>query len=88
MFPKRLTPLQNVKNYLLTITHYLYKMALFGFDLGGTKIEGVVINAKEDPSVLARQRLPTEKEKGYDHIIAQIAKVLKMLETETGIKAN
>lgn len=63
-------------------------MALFGFDLGGTKIEGVVINSKEDPSVLARQRLPTEKEKGYEHIIAQIAKLLKMLEKETGIKAE
>ena len=63
-------------------------MALFGIDLGGTKIEGVVINSKQDPSVLARFRVPTEKEKGYKHIIEQIAKVLKTLEKETGIKAE
>ena len=63
-------------------------MALFGFDLGGTKIEGIVINGKEDPSVLARLRVPTEKEGGYEHIIAQIAKLLKMLEDKTGIKAD
>jgi fructokinase len=63
-------------------------MALFGFDLGGTKIEGVVIKSKDDPSVLARHRLPTEKEKGYQHIISQIAKVLQILENQVGIKAT
>lgn len=60
---------------------------LFGLDLGGTKIEGVVLKSKEDPSVLSRLRLPTEQEGGYEHIIEQIAKVVAMLEKETGIKA-
>jgi predicted NBD/HSP70 family sugar kinase len=61
---------------------------LFGIDLGGTKIEGAVIASKTDPSVLARLRLPTESEKGYLHIIEQIAKVVSMLEEQTGIKAT
>ncbi len=61
---------------------------LFGIDLGGTKIEGAVIASKTDPSVLARLRLPTESEKGYEHIIEQIAKVVSMLEEKTGIKAT
>jgi fructokinase len=61
---------------------------LFGIDLGGTKIEGVVLKSAEDPSVLARLRLPTEAEGGYQHIVEQIAKVVAMLEAETGIKAQ
>ena len=60
---------------------------LFGIDLGGTKIEGIVIASKTDPSVLARLRLPTESQKGYQHIIEQIAKIVKMLEEQTGITA-
>lgn len=64
------------------------KQPLFGIDLGGTKIEGAIIASKTDPSVLARLRLPTESEKGYEHIIEQIAKVVSMLEEQTGIKAT
>jgi predicted NBD/HSP70 family sugar kinase len=60
---------------------------LFGIDLGGTKIEGAVIKSKEDPSVIARLRLPTEQEGGYRHIIEQIAKVVADLEKESGAKA-
>ncbi len=61
---------------------------LFGIDLGGTKIEGVVMASKSDPSVIARLRLPTESEKGYQHIIEQIARVVSMLEEQSGIKAT
>ena len=55
---------------------------LFGIDLGGTKIEGVVLKSKTDPSVIARLRVPTESAKGYEHIIGQIAKVVAALEKE------
>lgn len=61
---------------------------LFGIDLGGTKIEGVVIKSKEDPSVLARHRVPTEQEGGMQHIISQVEKVVKELERQTNIKAE
>jgi fructokinase len=60
---------------------------IFGLDLGGTKIEGVVLKSKTDPSVLARLRLPTESVGGYQHIIEQIAKVVAALEKETGARA-
>ena len=33
--------------------------AIWGFDLGGTKIEGIILN-KEDHSVVTRLRIPTE----------------------------
>jgi fructokinase len=61
---------------------------LFGIDLGGTKIEGVVLKSKNDPSVLARLRVPTEQEHGYVHILNQIVKVVKMLEKETGLSPS
>lgn len=46
----------------------MYKI---GFDLGGTKIEGIVLDA--DLKEVARKRIPTEQEKGYEHIIGNIA---------------
>ncbi len=41
-----------------------------GIDLGGTKIEGVVLDANHQP--LFRQRVATEAEHGYEHILARI----------------
>ena len=48
-----------------------------GIDLGGTKIEGVVIDA--DNRVVFRHRVPTERERGYDHIIARIVELSALL---------
>lgn len=59
---------------------------LWGIDLGGTKIEGVVLEDRETPNVLKRMRVPTEREKGYEHIIEQIAKVVEVLSIEVGIR--
>jgi predicted NBD/HSP70 family sugar kinase len=55
----------------------------WGIDLGGTKIEGVVM--QPDGKVLARRRIPTEREHGYSHIIGQIARLIGILESETGL---
>ncbi len=59
---------------------------LWGIDLGGTKIEGVVIESKDNPNALARLRVPTEQEGGYEHIIGQIGKLIDMLKKETGLE--
>jgi fructokinase len=40
-----------------------------GIDLGGTKIEGIVLDARGHPVV--RERVPTERERGYEHIVAR-----------------
>lgn len=60
---------------------------LWGIDLGGTKVEGVVLHA-ETYEVLARTRIPTEKEHGYEHIVGQIHKLIKLIEEDTGITAT
>ena len=38
---------------------------LWGIDLGGTKIEGAIIDGSNRNQVIERLRLPTEQEKGY-----------------------
>jgi len=60
---------------------------LWGIDLGGTKVEGAVLDAKTF-EVIARTRIPTEKERGYQHIVGQIKKLVSLLEEETGLRAN
>ncbi len=47
--------------------HKTYQM---GIDLGGTKIEGIVLD--ENNLELIRHRIPTEQEKGYEHILDNI----------------
>jgi fructokinase len=53
-----------------------------GVDLGGTKIEAVVVAsrgsaAKEgEPKVLARLRVPTQREEGYEHVVAATARLV------------
>ncbi|MAT54998.1 MAG: sugar kinase [Saprospirales bacterium] len=58
----------------------------WGIDLGGTKIEGVVFDTFEDLNVLARMRLPTEREKGYQHILNQIQKLVESMTTHVGVR--
>ena len=40
----------------------------------------------ENNTVLARKRIPTEANKGYEHIISQIVKLIDMLKEETNLQ--
>lgn len=51
--------------------------AWLGIDLGGTKIEGVVLDANFEPRL--RIRVPTERERGYEHILQRVADVYRAL---------
>jgi len=59
---------------------------IWGIDLGGTKIEGVILESRDNPRVLKRMRVPTEADKGYQHILDQISKLTDVLMAETGFK--
>lgn len=61
---------------------------VWGIDLGGTKIEGIILDSKEDPEVLKRTRIPTEAHLGYDHILGQISRLIEVLTAETGLKPS
>ncbi len=51
-------------------------MNLIGIDLGGTKIEGAIIDPVNPAEARYRTRVPTEAEQGYDHIIAQVQRLV------------
>jgi predicted NBD/HSP70 family sugar kinase len=61
-------------------------MKFWGLDLGGTKIEGAIIDPAQPEIALHRLRLPTESARGYDHVIAQIGRVVSQLETISGLR--
>jgi fructokinase len=48
-----------------------------GLDLGGTKIEGVVL--ADDLTEVVRRRVPTERERGYEAIVARVADLVAEL---------
>ena len=48
-------------------------MFRIGIDLGGTKIEGIVLDP--DGKELFRQRVPTERDQGYAHILSRLKAV-------------
>ncbi|MFT3869687.1 MAG: ROK family protein [Nibricoccus sp.] len=60
-------------------------MTLWGIDLGGTKIEGAIIDPARPEIAQHRLRLPTESAKGYDHVVGQIERVVADLETTSGL---
>lgn len=62
------------------------KNSLWGIDLGGTKIEGVILKSANDPEVLFRDRIPTGANQGYQHILEQIKKLVDMMEQFAGTK--
>jgi len=61
---------------------------LWGIDLGGTKVEGVVLKSANSPEVLFRDRVPTESHLGYEHILGQIKKITDKMEHAMGYRAK
>ncbi|MBL7775090.1 MAG: ROK family protein [Saprospiraceae bacterium] len=59
-------------------------MHLWGIDLGGTKIEAAVLESRAQPKVLARERIPTEADRGYEHILQQVARLVGQLTEKIG----
>ena len=48
-----------------------------GIDLGGTKIEGILID--EQFQVIKRERVPTNREEGYEAILSRIVKLARSI---------
>ena len=56
------------------------KMAVIGLDVGGTKIEIALI---QDNKIILQKRTPTERHKGYAHIISNITSLIQAALKET-----
>src|SRR5687767_9405301 len=61
---------------------------LWGIDLGGTKIEGIILKTADDPQSVFRNRVPTEADQGYEHILSQVKTIVDMMEQEAGYKPD
>jgi fructokinase len=57
---------------------------LWGIDLGGTKIEGAILDPAAPDRALHRLRLPTEADQGYEHVLERIGQVVAELERSSG----
>lgn len=57
----------------------------WGIDLGGTKIEAVILDSEEQNKIIERQRVPTCSAEGYEKVKSQIVKLVKSLEEKTGL---
>lgn len=59
-----------------------------GVDLGGTKIEAIVIRESaflDEPDIVTRKRVPTDKTLGYDHIVTITRALVYQVASEAGI---
>lgn len=61
---------------------------LWGIDLGGTKIEGLILKSANESDILFRDRIPTEASKGYEHILNQVKKLVDMMQEVAGSKPD
>lgn len=59
---------------------------LWGIDLGGTKIEGVILEPGASAQTIIRTRVDTEASQGYEHILSQIVKLIRLMEEGSGLK--
>ena len=58
-------------------------MHKIGIDLGGTKIEGILVDEKFD--LIERKRIETHQENGYDSIVKSITSLVNELKSKTNV---
>ena len=61
-------------------------MHKIGIDLGGTKIEGILLDEKYN--TIQRKRIETHQENGYDSIVKSIISLINELRAKTGEKTS
>jgi fructokinase len=58
---------------------------LWGIDLGGTKVEGVIMASTGEAKPIVRMRLDTESRLGYAHVIGQIKELVSRMKEASGL---
>jgi predicted NBD/HSP70 family sugar kinase len=61
---------------------------LWAIDLGGTKIEGIILPSLNDPTPILRTRIDTEQHNGYTHVLTQIKNLVLKMQEESGLSPN
>jgi fructokinase len=70
----------------MTMNGFTGENTLWGLDMGGTKIEGVVLKSAHEPAVLFRDRVPTGASLGYDHILGQVKQLVDHMSATVGYR--
>ena len=61
-------------------------MNLYGeVDLGGTKIEGVILPSLHNSEPIVRTRVATEGDKGYKHVVSQVKLLIDTMKEQSGL---
>lgn len=60
-----------------------------GVDLGGTKIEAVVLRPRgeDEPEILARARVATGADEGYERVLANVASLIESVTRDAGLES-
>ena len=58
-------------------------MNRLGIDIGGTKIEAIVLDSNNN--ILIRTRVPTERDNGYEQILNHLSKLQYIIKLITSI---
>ena len=61
-------------------------MNKIGIDLGGTKIEGILLDKQNQ--VMERIRVPTQQENGYEAILSRIVTLIKDIQSKSDQAAS
>jgi fructokinase len=62
------------------------ELMIIGVDLGGTKIEAVAAQrSAQGLDVLVRRRIATERDRGYDAVLAAVAALIQSVAAEAGL---
>jgi fructokinase len=71
---------------LQILKHHPLNQALWGIDLGGTKVEGVILESIDSAVPIVRTRVDTEASKGYEHVLGQVEKLVREMEQQSGLR--
>ncbi|MBK9629454.1 MAG: hypothetical protein IPO62_00020 [Saprospiraceae bacterium] len=55
--------------------------------MGGTKIEAAIIR-KNPFEIIARERIATEQEGGYDHVLSRFQHLIQILQKQSGLNCS
>ncbi|RYZ78487.1 MAG: ROK family protein, partial [Proteobacteria bacterium] len=58
----------------------------WGIDLGGTKIEGIILPSLDDNQPILRTRIDTGSNRGYDHILNQVTRLVNNMREASGLE--
>lgn len=59
---------------------------VWGIDLGGTKVEGIIMVPGAVPETICRMRIPSGSDKGYEHLLSRIVELVDMMRKESGLQ--